>query len=197
MILGITGGICSGKSTAADVIARLGYRVIDADEISRFITSYHPQVLSEIHQAFGREAFYLGGALNRGALAALVFADEARRKDLEKILHPPILELTQVNIDAARLNGQHLVVVAPLMIEAGAHQSVDRLWVIACSNEQQVRRLVQRTGDTAEAAQRWIDAQMPLDEKKSYADTVLSNDGTIEEFKALVAREWNTLVETD
>jgi len=197
MILGITGGICSGKSTAADVIARLGYRVIDADEISRYLTVYDPRVLLEIHQEFGDQAFHQGGALDRPALAEIVFNDRDRRRQLEQILHPRVLSITQQNIDAARKQHQSLAVVAALMIEAEAQDTVDHLWVVSCGAEQQVSRLVERTGGSEQEAQRWIDAQMPLDEKKKHADNVLVNDGTIEEFKALVERKWNALVETD
>lgn len=194
MILGITGGISTGKSTAAHVVARAGGRIIDCDEISHYLSNYDPDVLSAIRSHFGEDVFREHGALDRVALAKRVFADAAERDSLEQILHPPIKAVVHANIRAARAQDSPLVVVAPLLIEAGMAGDVDWLWVVSCTPEHQLQRLRERTRVDAAEAQSWIDAQMPLEVKEKQANVVLRNDGTIEEFETAVAREWGAFL---
>jgi len=115
------------------------------------------------------------------------------RKALEAILHPPIIDVINRSITWARQEGKQLLVVAPLFIEAGMQGLVDALWVVACSREDQITRFIRRTGRPRDDAVKWIDAQLPLAEKKKLADTVIDNDGTIDELKEAVAREWRAL----
>lgn len=194
MILGLTGGICTGKSVATAVIKRLGIRVIDADEISRYLTAYDPLTLERIRAELGAECFHAGGALDRQKLGDIVFSDSELKARLEGILHPPIMAVVDTNIALVRKLSQHAVFVAPLLIEAGVQDRVDQLWVISCSPDKQVERLCQRLGIGAAEALKWINAQMPLDQKESHADNVLVNDGTIDEFQRLVEQEWKQLV---
>jgi dephospho-CoA kinase len=194
MLVGITGGISTGKTTAAQVIARSGVRIVDCDEISHYLTAYNTVVLTAIREHFGPQVFYPLGALNRSALAGIVFSREDERRTLERILHPAIKAVVSANIEDAAASERHLVVVAPLMIEAGMAGDMDRLWVITCNADHQLARLCARTGASPEDAQRWIAAQMPLSEKEKYADTVIRNDGTIEDFKAAVDREWQAVL---
>jgi dephospho-CoA kinase len=194
MILGITGGISTGKSTAADVVAQSGVRVIDCDEISRYLTSYDSRILTAIYEHFGTRVFQPFGQLKRPDLASIVFNDERERRALERILHPTIKAIVQENIETALDHSEPLVVVAPLLIEAGMAGQMDRLWVIACSPENQLIRLCRRSGIDPDEGRKRIAAQMSIDEKEKYADTVIRNDGTLEEFQAAVAREWAALV---
>lgn len=194
MILGITGGISTGKSTAARVVARAGGRIIDCDEISHYLSNYDPGVLLAIRNRFGGGVFGEHGALDRVALAKLVFADAAERAALEQILHPPIITVVQTNIRDARARREPLVVVAPLLIEAGMTGDVDWLWVVSCTPEHQLQRLCERTRVEAAEARSWIEAQMPLEVKEKQANVVLRNDGTIEEFETAVAREWEAFL---
>ncbi len=195
MILGITGGICAGKSTAARVIDRLGVRIIDCDEVSHYLTRYEPCILEAILAAFGPAVFHRGGALDRAALASIVFGEEGRRRQLEAILHPPIKEVVTANIDYARQTQQPLVIVAPLLIEAGLHPLVDHLWVVSCTPEHQLARMRKHRNVDREQAQRWIDAQLPMEQKEKQANTVLRNDGSVEEFERQVLLEWRALDE--
>ena len=195
MILGITGGICAGKSTAARVIACLGVRIIDCDEISHHLTAYEPGILEAIRTGFGPAVFQQGGALDRVALASTIFSEEARRRQLETILHPPIKTMVAANIDYARQSRQPLVVVAPLLIEAGLQALVDHLWVISCTPEHQLERLAQRRNVGRDQAQRWIDAQLPMEQKEKHADSVLRNDGSVQEFEQEVLHQWRVLNE--
>jgi dephospho-CoA kinase len=193
LIIGLTGGICSGKSTVSAEIAALGVRVVDCDEISHYLTAYDPKTLNAIAQRFGRGVFHQNGALDRGSLAQVVFASEDERRTLEQILHPPIVEVLKCNIDWARQAGKPLLVVVPLLIEAGLQSLVDRVWVVVCSRSNQLNRLMERGGKPSAEAEKWIDAQMALEEKKKLADTVIDNDGTIDELKDAVRQKWQAL----
>lgn len=197
MILGLTGGICTGKSTATQVLRSLGVRVVDGDEISHYLSAYDPLIISQIHAAFGKEVFHPAGALKRGALADIVFGNAQRRQLLESILHPPILQVVDANIEYARSQGLPLVISAPLLIEAGLQEMVDQLWVVSSTRDRQLKRLFERSGIKAETAEKWIAAQMPLERKEQLADRVLPNNGTIAEFRQLVEREWGQLVAQD
>jgi dephospho-CoA kinase len=194
MIVGITGGISTGKSTAAAEIARQGVKIVDCDEISHFLTTYETSIITAIREHFGNDVFHEHGALKRAALADIVFTDEAEKKALERILHPPIKAWVRANIDLAEELEQPLVVVAPLLIEAGMTTDVDKLWVVTCSAENQLKRLCARAHISEETARTWIDAQMSLNEKEKYADHVLRNDGSIEEFTTQVGAAWDALV---
>lgn len=194
MIVGITGGISTGKSTAAGVIARQGVKITDCDEISHFLTTYETSIITAIREHFGDRVYHDYGALNRAALADIVFTDEAEKKALERILHPPIKAWVRANIDLAEELEQPLVVVAPLLIEAGMTTDVDKLWVVTCSEENQLKRLCSRAGISEDTARTWIKAQMSLNEKEKYADHVLRNDGSIEEFTTQVGAAWDALV---
>jgi len=194
MILGITGGISTGKTTAARVVAQSGVRIIDCDEVSHYLTDYDATVLTAIYEHFGSQVFRPYGSLDRTALGRIVFSTEAERRTLEQILHPPIKAVVQANIETAHAYSEPLVVVAPLLIEANMVGDMDRLWVISCSPERQLERLCGRSGIEVEEARTWIASQMSLEEKEKYADTVIYNDGTLEEFKEAVARAWDVFV---
>ena len=193
MIVGLTGGICSGKTEAALVLACMGVRVIDADEISRFLTHYDSDVLLQIEKRFGAEIFTEYGALDRTRLGNLVFSDGNARADLESVLHPPIIALQRENILAARAAGRPLVISAPLLIESGAYRDVDHVVLVSCTTERQQQRLMKRNGlDSAEASAR-ISTQLPLETKQKHAQTVLDNNGTLAEFQAKVRELFTSL----
>lgn len=194
MILGLTGGICTGKSVATQVLRALGARVVDCDEISHYLSEYDPAIWDQIHAAFGTEVFTHLGALNRRRLGEVVFGEAGRRLALEAILHPPIIAVVQANIEHARALNQHLVVAVPLLFEAGMQDLLDQVWVVSASRDRQLARLRERSGMQAEAAEKWIEAQMPLERKEQLSDRVLYNNGTIAEFKQLVEQEWQLVV---
>jgi dephospho-CoA kinase len=197
MIVGLTGGICSGKTEAASVLTGLGLRVLDADVISRFLTAYDPKVLARIEQRFGTAMFHPLGALDRQRLAQVIFSNDVERGALEAILHPPILKLQRDNIDAAQAAGRHLVISAPLLIEPGAYREMDRVVLISCPVSLQVSRLAQRSKHSAEEAQQRIAAQMPLATKQKFADVVIDNDGTLAGFQVKVRDAFLSLLEQD
>jgi dephospho-CoA kinase len=192
MILGITGGVATGKSTAAGVLARMGLHIIDCDEIARYLTQYDTATLQAIECFFGGDVFDPGGALDRRALARQVFDSPDKRSSLETLLHPRIAGIVSEGIRWARLTNRDAVVVIPLLFESGWQTQVDHTWVVTCLPEQQVARAASR-GWSSEHTARRMAAQMPLKQKEALADSVVDNTGSQEELAALVQRLWEGL----
>ncbi len=177
--VGLTGGIASGKSTVARVFRELGAHVLDADRIAREIVPPGSPALARVARAFGKEMIRPDGTLDRAALGAVVFADEGKRRVLEGLLHPLILDEIDRRIDELeRSDPQGVVIVeAALILEMGRQEEFDTLVVVWADEEQQRRRMMQRDNLSAEDAERRLDAQMPLSEKRSRAQFVVDNSG--------------------
>jgi dephospho-CoA kinase len=190
VIIGITGGIATGKTAVSDELTRLGARVIDCDVIARFLGTYDPALLAEIRVAFGDSIFNAHGVLDRWALADIVFADEAKREQLEAILHPPVMAWVELNIIAARRANQTLVVVVPLLYEGGYAWLFDEVWVVTAELETQIERLGRRSGLERESALKMINAQLPTAEKELRADRILDNNKGLPELHQAVKKYW-------
>ncbi len=187
VIVGLTGGIASGKSTVAAMLDELGTPVIDADQIAREVVEPGEPALDEIREAFGEAVIGEGGALDRPALGEVVFSDPAARKRLEAITHPRIGQRMMERADELREAGHRWVVYdAALIVENGMHRWLDSLIVVAADPEVQLERIVERDDISAEQAQSRIDSQMPLAEKIAVADYVVDNNGTLEETRRQV-----------
>ena len=188
--IGLTGGIASGKSTVAAMLRDLGAPVIDADALSRELTALGGAALPAILERFGNAVFD-GEALDRRALGALIFADEAERDALNEIIHPLVLAGMDAQIDALAANGERAAVLEiPLLFEIGYDSRVDEVWLTALPRETQLRRLIARDGLTeAEAAAR-IDSQWPLARKKSRARVCIDTGAPLERVAARVRAEW-------
>jgi dephospho-CoA kinase len=193
MIIGLTGGIASGKTAVADELARLGAKVIDADQIVRYLSSQDGAILAAIRATFGDSVFDEQGTLNRPALAEIVFADSEKRRELEQILHPPVMAQIEENIAAARMANQHLIAVVPLLYEGGYQGLFDEVWVVTVKPETQIERLMARSGLSRERAMQMIEAQMPLSDKELQADRILDNNGSLTELHQAVANLWEEL----
>lgn len=190
-IIGLTGGIASGKSSVARLLEERGVPVIDADQLAREAVLPGSPALERIVAAFGREVIRDDGTLDRKRLGALVFADADKRRQLEAILHPEIRRLGEEQIERAAVAGQRvLVYMAPLLIEAGAADRVDEIWVVTVRPEIQLQRLMARDGIDRAAAQRIIDSQMPLAEKAAHGRVLIDNSGTPQETRQLLADIW-------
>lgn len=190
-IIGLTGGIASGKSSVARLLEERGVPVIDADQLAREAVLPGSPALERIVAAFGREVIRDDGTLDRKRLGALVFADADKRRQLENILHPEIRRLGEEQIERAAVAGQRvLVYMAPLLIEAGAADRVDEIWVVTVRPEIQLQRLMARDGIDRAAAQRIIDSQMPLAEKAAHGRVLIDNSGTPQETRQLLADIW-------
>ena len=195
-IIGLTGGIASGKSSVARIFQERGVEVIDADQLSREAVKPGSPALSKIVDIFGTAVLAPEGMLNRKKMGQLVFRSVSLRRELEAILHPEIARLADERIaHAARKGARVVVYMAPLLIEAGKTDRVDEIWVVTVRPEVQVERLMLRDGIDRDAAQRIIDSQMPLSEKEKYGRIVIDNSGTPEETKIQLATIWTRELE--
>ena len=178
-VIGITGGVATGKSTVAALFRERGAVVFSADEAAREVVQLGSPILRTIAEAFGPQYLLPSGELDRAKMGALVFSDPEARGRLESITHPAILQLLQEQIAEARRTqpGALITVEAPLLYEAGMDDWFDKVVVVAAPEETQLARLLARTGMTEEEARRRIASQMPLGEKEARADYVVHNDG--------------------
>jgi dephospho-CoA kinase len=180
MIVGLTGGIAAGKSTVGAHLRTLGATVIDADQVARDVVSPGSTGLAEIVASFGPDILQPNGTLNREALAAVVLQDDQARKRLESITHPKIRRQIAQRAQEALSSGSPAVFVeAALLVETGSAKLYPDLWVVRCSLEHQIQRLMNRKGCDQTTAQSWINTQMSADEKAKHATVVIDNDGDI------------------
>lgn len=183
--VGLTGGIGSGKSAASGMFEALGAAVVDTDEISRALTAPGGAAIAEIRERFGPESIAADGGLDRERMRLLVFRDAASRARLEGILHPLILSRARDAIAATRR--PYVVVVVPLLIETGAcMELIQRVLVVDCEEEEQVRRVTARSGLAAGEVRRIMATQLPRAERLRRADDVLHNDAGIEALRSQV-----------
>jgi dephospho-CoA kinase len=191
-LVGLTGGIGSGKTTVAEMLRAHGAVILDADAFARDAVAPGTEALRRVLERFGGGVLNADGSLDRGALATIVFADAEALGDLEAIVHPEvrrmIAEGIQANLDTDRV----VVLVNPLLIEMGTHRDCDTVVVVSVSPETQVARGVGR-GLTPEDVRARIAAQLPLEERARAADVLLDNEGTIEELAEQVDRLWARL----
>ncbi|HEX5394208.1 MAG TPA: dephospho-CoA kinase [Rhodocyclaceae bacterium] len=181
LIVGLTGGIGSGKSAAADRFAALGAAVVDTDAIAHELTGPGGAAMSAIAQAFGPDVVRADGALDRAAMRNLVFADPGQRQRLEAILHPIIRQLSDERVQAALASGApYAVLVVPLLVESGTYRErVHRIVVVDCSEATQVQRVMRRSGMVESEVQRILSAQATRAERLAVADDVIDNEGDL------------------
>ena len=183
--IGLTGGIASGKSAVADTLGELGACIIDTDVIAREVVAPGTPGLDQVVAAFGDEVVAADGGLDRAALRTLVFADSARRKQLEAILHPLIRAATLEA--AARATGPYLVFVVPLLLETDFAALVDRILVVDCDPGLQIERVMRRDQCTSDEARRIIRSQTDRATRLEAADDVLDNNGSLSELQSATA----------
>ncbi|MDW7644308.1 MAG: dephospho-CoA kinase [Desulfuromonadales bacterium] len=195
MVVGVTGGIATGKSAVVEQFRQLGAAVISADELAREIVRPGEEALVRLVARFGQDILQADGTLDRKALAEIIFADPAARQDLNRITHPAIARLAADRIASLQRQGETLVIYeAPLLFEAGAESRVDRIVVVTAPAAVQRRRLMARDGLDDQAAQARIAAQMPLADKVRRADFVVENAGSIDDLAAQVRELYGRLL---
>lgn len=195
LLVGLTGGIATGKSTVSDILRRLGAEIIDADQLARDVVAPDQPALRGIVAEFGRDVVGPDGRLDRKRLGAIVFADPERRKRLEAITHPAIRARFQARIDELAARGFAGIVFydAAILIEALGHKDMDRMVVVMTDEATQVARLRGRDGTDDAEGRRRIASQMPLAEKAKLADYVIDNSGDREATTAQVRRVFAAL----
>lgn len=183
--VGLTGGIASGKTTVANLFAARGATVLDADVIAREVVVPGSHALAALVAHQGGGILDDQGRLDRSELRRRIFADEATRREVEAILHPAIVG--ELERQAAGAPGPYQVFVIPLLVEAGLEHRVDRVLVVDCPEEEQLRRLVARDGETPEDARRMLDSQASREKRLAAADDVIDNGGDAGDLPARVA----------
>ncbi|OFN77747.1 MULTISPECIES: dephospho-CoA kinase [unclassified Corynebacterium] len=177
-LIGLTGGIGSGKSTVAQLLVRHGWELVDADQIARDIVEPGQPALAELADAFGEDILQADGSLDRGQLASRAFASREKTNLLNSITHPRIQEETQARFDSARRAGADFVVYdMPLLVDKGLHKDMDATIVVDVEVAERVRRLVEYRGLDEEDARRRIAAQIPDDVRRAAADFIIDNNG--------------------
>jgi len=186
-VIGLTGGVGMGKSTAARLLAKRGLPVVDSDDLAREVVAPGQPALEEIAEIFGAE-FIVDGKLDRQRMAGEVFGDDAARARLEAIIHPRVRELWQGRIEQWRANEVPVgVAVIPLLFEVGAETEMDTVVCLACTANTQRDRLRARGWDATQISAR-IGAQMDIARKMELADHVLWNEGTLDALTAQLQR---------
>jgi dephospho-CoA kinase len=195
LIVGVTGGIASGKSTVARMLEECGAPAVDFDVLARQIVQPGEPAYKEVVAFFGTEALQDDGRLDRKKLAARVFGDERKRKALENMTHPRIVEafLDQVREMTARNEDAIIQAVIPLLFEVKLQHLVQKVLLVYVPREMQIKRLIKREGISQDAAENILKAQLPIDEKLQYADFVIHNEGTLEETRRQVGLVWEEL----
>lgn len=192
MNIGLTGGIATGKSTIAHMLADRGAIIIDLDKIAREVVEPGQPALMEIAAHFGQAILNEDGSLHRKALGAIIFADAQHRKALEAIIHPAIRAVMKARMDqaAAETPDKLVVVDVPLLYESTLTHYFDQVMVVYVPREMQLQRLMARDGLSEEEAEKRLSAQMPIEQKKALADIVIDNSGTIAMAEDQVDRWW-------
>ncbi len=190
-LIGLTGGIASGKSTVAQLLAEKGAWIVDADQLARDVVGVSSSALAEISQSFGPGVIAEDGSLDRPQLGRLVFADAEARERLNGIVHPRVLELSRHEIRQAQESGAQLVVYdVPLLYETERSGEFDGTLVVWVDPLTQLLRLRQRTGLTEDEGRQRIASQMPLTRKRELATWVVDNSGSREATQAQVESLW-------
>jgi dephospho-CoA kinase len=193
LLVGLTGGIGSGKSTVARMLEARGAAVFDADVLAREVVEPGAPGHAAVIERFGANVLAPGGELDREALASIVFADPAARRDLEAIVHPEVRRRFAEDTEAYRDTQRIVVMSAPLLVETGMDSAFDVLVVVSASPDTQIERLMRGRGMSEEAVRSRIVAQATPEARAEVADVLIENDGTVEELEAQVDRLWGDL----
>ncbi len=187
LVVGLTGGIASGKSTVSTMFREAGIPVISADELAREAVEPGSSGLAEIRRAFGEDLLDAEGKLDREAMARQVFSDRSKRKILESIIHPRVAEGQNRRLRDLERQGRPIAVVdVPLLYESGWERFCDLVIVVYAPRPVQEERLVSRDGMSLEDARARLDAQMPIEEKKKRADRLVDNGSSLEDTRRQV-----------
>ncbi len=195
LVLGVTGGIASGKTTVASMLAELGAPIIDFDLIARQVVGPDTPAFREIVDYFGDPVIGEDGRLDRKRLSGIVFRDPAKRKILEGITHPRIVAAFVRQLRHLAESDPHGIVqaVIPLLFEVNLRHLVHKVLVVYVSPDKQVERLTRRDTISQEEAKRILKAQMPIDQKVAEADFVIHNEGNVDETREAVNALWQSL----
>lgn len=192
-VIGLTGSFGTGKTFAASLFKRLGAKVIDADKVAHDLIAKGTPAYKRILETFGNDILDRRGNIDRSKLAGIVFAQKSKLKKLNSIVHPGVIKFIKDRIVRSR-KGDVIVIDAPLLVEAGLAGIVDKLVVVAASEEKQVKRCRKKFKMSKGDVLKRIVNQMSLNKKKAVADFVIDNDGTRSETGRQVRKVWEEIV---
>jgi dephospho-CoA kinase len=193
LLVGLTGGIGTGKSTVARMLEKRGAVVFDADVLARQAVAPGTPGFDQVVERFGPNVLAPGGGLDREALASIVFSDPAARRDLEGIVHPEVRRMFAEGCEEYRDSDRVVVFSAPLLVETGMHTAFDLLIVVSAPVATQIERLMRDRGMAERDIQARIAVQLPLEAKAEVADILVDNEGTLEDLERRVELVWRDL----
>lgn len=194
-LIGLTGGMGSGKSTVADCLRSNGIPVIDADVIAHKIMN-EESTLDKIHEIFGKNVFDKDGSLNKVKFSSVLFTNTVKRKKLNEFVHPKVWDEMMNETEKYVTEGSKVIFLdVPLLIESGWHTRVNETWLVKADYNERIERLSLRTNLSTEEIKKRIEIQMPESEKEEYADKIINNGGTIEETEKQVIEELQKIIE--
>ncbi len=194
-VIGLTGGIASGKSTVSNILRQLGAYIIDADQLAREVVLPDEPAWEEIVEHFGREILLPDKTINRKVLGEKIFGNFAAKEQLEKIIHPRIRTKVEAAMQQAAFQGYDIVVLdVPLLLEVGWHSMADEVWVVFIDTETQLSRLMTRDGLGRLQAIKRLNSQMALTEKKKFADIIIDNSGSLDNTRQQLLAAWHEVM---
>lgn len=194
-LIGLTGGMGSGKSMVADCLRSNGIPVIDADVIAHKIMN-EESTLDKIHEIFGKNVFDKDGSLNKVKFSSVLFTNTVKRKKLNEFVHPKVWTEMMNETEKYVTEGSKVIFLdVPLLIESGWHTRVNETWLVKADYNERIARLRLRTNLSTEEIKKRIEIQMPESEKEEYADKIINNGGTIEETEKQVIEELQKIIE--
>lgn len=182
-VIGLTGGIGTGKSTVSELLAAHGFKIVDADVASREAVKKGSDGLQQVKQVFGEEAVDDNGEMNRKYIGEIVFNDAEKRKELNQIVHPIVREIMENQKEEYLSEGYNVIMDIPLLFENNLQDTVDETWLVYASESIQVERLMERNDLSQEEAKARVYSQISIDKKQRMADHVIDNRGTLLELK--------------
>ena len=195
IVIGLTGGIGTGKSEVARIFQELGAVLINADQLGHQAYTPHSEIWQEVVKAFGDEILQPGGEIDRKKLGSIVFADPDQLTRLNQIMHPRMARMVAQQVEELREQGADVVVVeAALLFEAGWDSLVDEVWSTESPEELVIKRLQSRSGLSQEEAKKRIDSQMSAEERTSRSQVVVDNSGDLVELERIVRSIWENRV---
>lgn len=195
MVIGLTGGIASGKSTVSKILSELGATIIDADIIARKVVKKGEIAYFKIVEYFGDEVLQADGELNRKKLGSIVFSDKEKLSILNSITHPHIIDSIKVEIKKQKESGEKVIVLdAAILIELGLQRLVDTVWLVIVSEKTQIQRLMQRDGVSYDEAMSRILTQYKNKDKIKYADFIIDNDKQLDELSDFIKDKYFSLI---
>jgi dephospho-CoA kinase len=197
LTIGLTGGIGSGKSTVAKMLAEMGAPVLDADKVGHSIYAPGGPAYNEVVAAFGREILAPDGTIDRKKLGPIVFAEPAALKRLNAIVHPKMFQRMGEMVREMREQGERkpIVIEAAILIEANWQPLFDEIWLVTASRERVIERIERDRGMKPEQTEARIRAQLSDEERRRYATLVIENNGTVEELREQVKKLWSAALE--